>query len=103
MTPGCLGAGPCGESPTVPRTGFTALVDLLLAVPTGTLALWSEGRVTGLVDWVETSTGPADLDVAHCASRLAGLHGVRAARTFRRLRGTCGRPGAAARGCSGPS
>ena len=38
-----------------------------------------------LVDWVETSTGPADLDVAHCASHLAGLHGVEAARTFRSL------------------
>ncbi|QWZ09130.1 aminoglycoside phosphotransferase family protein [Nocardioides panacis] len=47
--------------------------------------LWSGDRVSGLVDWVETSTGPADLDVAHCASHLAGLHGVQAARTFRRL------------------
>jgi aminoglycoside phosphotransferase (APT) family kinase protein len=46
--------------------------------------LWSGDRVSGLVDWVETSTGPADLDVAHCASHLAGLHGVEAARTFRR-------------------
>jgi aminoglycoside phosphotransferase (APT) family kinase protein len=44
-----------------------------------------DGRVTGVVDWVETSTGPADLDVAHCASNLAGLHGVEAALTFRRM------------------
>jgi aminoglycoside phosphotransferase (APT) family kinase protein len=42
------------------------------------------GRVTGVVDWVETSSGPADLDVAHCASYLAGLHGVGAASAFRR-------------------
>ncbi len=33
------------------------------------------GRITGLVDWVETSLGPADLDVAHCATALALLHG----------------------------
>ena len=46
--------------------------------------LVSGGCVTGVVDWVETSTGPADLDVAHCASNLAGLHGVEAARAFRR-------------------
>jgi aminoglycoside phosphotransferase (APT) family kinase protein len=32
--------------------------------------------ITGVVDWVETSWGPADLDVAHCATSLALLHGV---------------------------
>ena len=46
--------------------------------------LWDRGRVTGVVDWVETSTGPADLDVAHCASNLAGLHGAEVALAFRR-------------------
>jgi aminoglycoside phosphotransferase (APT) family kinase protein len=46
--------------------------------------LWRRARVTGVVDWVETSSGPADLDVAHCASYLAGLHGVDAASAFRR-------------------
>jgi len=46
--------------------------------------LWRDGRVSGVVDWVETSTGPADLDVAHCASNLAGLHGVATALAFRR-------------------
>lgn len=46
--------------------------------------LWHEGEVAGVVDWVETSTGPADLDVAHCMSHLAGLHGVDAALAFRR-------------------
>ncbi len=45
--------------------------------------LWEYGALTGLVDWVETSTGPADLDVAHCASNLAGLHGVECALAFR--------------------
>ncbi|MGA5823175.1 phosphotransferase family protein [Kitasatospora sp. NPDC094028] len=37
-----------------------------------------ELAVSGVVDWVETSWGPADLDVAHCATALALLHGVEA-------------------------
>jgi aminoglycoside phosphotransferase (APT) family kinase protein len=45
--------------------------------------LWEDGVLSGVVDWVETSTGPADLDVAHCASNLAGLHGAEVARAFR--------------------
>ncbi|WP_327399069.1 aminoglycoside phosphotransferase family protein [Streptomyces sp. NBC_01288] len=32
-------------------------------------------RITGVVDWVQTSWGPPDLDVAHCSSNLALLHG----------------------------
>lgn len=31
--------------------------------------------ISGVVDWVETSWGPADLDVAHCSTALALLHG----------------------------
>ncbi|MFC8080610.1 phosphotransferase family protein [Streptomyces sp. NPDC057307] len=32
-------------------------------------------RITGVVDWTATSWGPADLDVAHCSTDLALLHG----------------------------
>ncbi|WP_033312583.1 alpha/beta fold hydrolase [Streptomyces iakyrus] len=32
-------------------------------------------RISGVVDWVETSWGPADLDVAHCSTALALLSG----------------------------
>ncbi|QIY68066.1 aminoglycoside phosphotransferase family protein [Streptomyces sp. RLB1-33] len=32
-------------------------------------------RITGVVDWAATSRGPADLDVAHCSTNLALLHG----------------------------
>ncbi|WP_413804163.1 phosphotransferase family protein [Streptomyces iranensis] len=32
-------------------------------------------RITGVVDWAATSWGPADLDVAHCSTNLAVLHG----------------------------
>ncbi|MFJ8162746.1 phosphotransferase family protein [Streptomyces sp. NPDC096136] len=39
-------------------------------------------RVSGVVDWVETSWGPADLDVAHCSTSLALLHGVPAGMGF---------------------
>ncbi|EGX59241.1 aminoglycoside phosphotransferase [Streptomyces zinciresistens K42] len=31
-------------------------------------------RISGVVDWVETCWGPADLDVAHCSTNLALLH-----------------------------
>ena len=33
--------------------------------------LWRDGAISGVVDWVETSTGPAWLDAAHAASNLA--------------------------------
>ncbi|WP_394814519.1 phosphotransferase family protein [Streptomyces chisholmiae] len=42
------------------------------------------GRVSGVVDWVETSWGPSDLDVAHCASALALAHGPAAGLDFDR-------------------
>jgi len=39
--------------------------------------LWSGDAITGVVDWVETSTGPAWLDAAHAASNLALAYGTR--------------------------
>lgn len=39
-------------------------------------------RISGVVDWVETSWGPADLDVAHCSTALALLHGAETGMTF---------------------
>lgn len=44
--------------------------------------LWSDGEISGVVDWVETSIGPAWLDVAHCASNLAIMHGTEVADRF---------------------
>nr|WP_202538375.1 aminoglycoside phosphotransferase family protein [Streptomyces sp. SID8379] len=35
----------------------------------------SDARITGVVDWAQASWGPADLDVAHCSTALAMLHG----------------------------
>ncbi len=44
--------------------------------------LWSGDRLTGIVDWVETSWGPAWLDVAHCRTILAIHAGTEAADRF---------------------
>jgi aminoglycoside phosphotransferase (APT) family kinase protein len=39
-------------------------------------------RITGVVDWAGASWGPADLDVAHCSTNLALLHGPACALRF---------------------
>ena len=44
--------------------------------------LWTGPDITGLVDWVETSWGPAWLDVAHCSTNIALLHGTETAERF---------------------
>ncbi|MFF6784769.1 phosphotransferase [Streptomyces sp. NPDC012510] len=55
---------------------------------TGTGAGEGEGageglRISGVVDWVETSWGPADLDVAHCSTAVALLYGAEYGLGFR--------------------
>jgi aminoglycoside phosphotransferase (APT) family kinase protein len=42
----------------------------------GNVLFDAQQQVSGVVDWVETSWGPADLDVSHCSTSLALLHGV---------------------------
>ncbi|WP_405063825.1 aminoglycoside phosphotransferase family protein [Kribbella sp. NBC_01505] len=44
--------------------------------------LWSAGEITGVVDWVETSTGPAWLDAGHAATNLALAFGPEPAHAF---------------------
>lgn len=44
--------------------------------------LWLDGRVSGVVDWVNGCRGPAGIDVAWCRHNLANLHGVSAADDF---------------------
>ncbi|WP_248583548.1 aminoglycoside phosphotransferase family protein [Nocardioides sp. InS609-2] len=44
--------------------------------------LWVDGEISGVVDWVETSWGPAWLDVAHCRTNLAIRHGSAVADRF---------------------
>ena len=47
--------------------------------------LWSGGAITGVVDWVETSTGPAWLDAGHAASNLVVMFGSDPAERFLEL------------------
>ncbi|BBC37081.1 hypothetical protein SGFS_083750 [Streptomyces graminofaciens] len=50
-------------------------------------------RISGVVDWVETSWGPPDLDVAHCSTALALLYGAECGLGFRpRYEARGGRP-----------
>jgi aminoglycoside phosphotransferase (APT) family kinase protein len=44
--------------------------------------LWFNGRVSGVVDWVNACRGPAGIDVAWCRHNLANLHGVSVADDF---------------------
>jgi aminoglycoside phosphotransferase (APT) family kinase protein len=45
--------------------------------------LWLRGRLSGVVDWVEASTGSPDVDVAHCRLNLAVLFSADRAEQFR--------------------
>ena len=45
--------------------------------------LWQRGRLTGVVDWTRSCTGPADFDVGHCRLNLAVLFGADWAERFR--------------------
>jgi aminoglycoside phosphotransferase (APT) family kinase protein len=38
--------------------------------------LWRRGRLTGVVDWTISCTGPADFDAGHCRLNLAVLFGA---------------------------
>jgi aminoglycoside phosphotransferase (APT) family kinase protein len=44
--------------------------------------LWVGDQITGLIDWAETSWGPADLDVTHSRTNLAVLHSLDQAYEF---------------------
>lgn len=44
--------------------------------------LWQDGRVSGVIDWVNGCRGPAGIDVAWCRHNLANLHGVSVADEF---------------------
>ncbi len=48
-------------------------------------ALWSRGRLSGVVDWVNASRGPGGVDVGHCRVNLVILFGLDTAERFRAL------------------
>ncbi len=45
--------------------------------------LWRRGRLTGVVDWTRSCTGPADFDLGHCRLNLAVLFGAHWAERLR--------------------
>ena len=45
--------------------------------------LWKNGKISGVVDWVNACVGPRGVDVAHCRVNLAVLFGVKVADDFR--------------------
>lgn len=47
-----------------------------------TNVLWHDGRVSGIVDWVNACSGPAGIDVGHCRLNLAQMYGAEAADRF---------------------
>ena len=47
--------------------------------------LWSRERLTGVVDWIEASLGPPEIDVGHCRLNLAVLFSADIAERFRAL------------------
>ena len=44
--------------------------------------LWQDGRLSGVVDWVNGCYGPPDVDLAHCRDNIVDLHGLAAADRF---------------------
>lgn len=44
--------------------------------------LWEDGKLSGVVDWINACNGPALVDVAHCRTNFALLYGVDTADSF---------------------
>lgn len=47
-----------------------------------TNVLWKDGKVSGIVDWVNACMGPIGIDTGHCRLNLVQLYGVGAAEYF---------------------
>lgn len=47
-----------------------------------TNVLWSDGELTGVIDWVNACVGPGNLDVGHCRLDLALMYGQEVADRF---------------------
>jgi aminoglycoside phosphotransferase (APT) family kinase protein len=45
--------------------------------------LWSDGAISGVVDWVNACAGPLPVDLAHCRVNVAAMYGVDAAEVLR--------------------
>ena len=47
--------------------------------------LWSQERLTGVVDWIEACAGPPEIDVGHCRLNLTVLFSADVAERFRAM------------------
>jgi len=47
--------------------------------------LWSREQLTAVIDWVEASIGPPDIDVGHCRLNLTVLFSAEVAERFRQM------------------
>jgi hypothetical protein len=47
--------------------------------------LWSDERLTGVVDWIEACAGPPEIDVGHCRLNLTVLFSADVADRFRAI------------------
>lgn len=47
-----------------------------------TNVLWEQGKVSGIVDWVNSCMGPVGIDTGHCRLNLVQLYGVQSADEF---------------------
>jgi aminoglycoside phosphotransferase (APT) family kinase protein len=47
--------------------------------------LWSREQLTGVIDWVQASVGPPDIDVGHCRLNLTLLFSADVADRFRQI------------------
>ena len=47
--------------------------------------LWTRGQVSGVLDFTDSSFGPAQCDLGHCGLNLAQLRGAEAAERFKQL------------------
>jgi aminoglycoside phosphotransferase (APT) family kinase protein len=47
--------------------------------------LWSQERLTGVVDWIEACTGPPEVDAGHCRLNLTVLFAADVAERFRTI------------------
>ncbi|MFI5845187.1 phosphotransferase family protein [Catenuloplanes sp. NPDC051500] len=48
----------------------------------GNVLFGSSGRIEGVIDWTDSSWGPAELDIGHCAAMLALLYDDALAESF---------------------
>ncbi len=92
LDPATLEVPPWTDRPDVWRAAIELLASEPRSEPEGFVhgdyqqfnVLWKRGRISGVLDWTGSWTGPPDVDVAHARLNLVCLYGVERAECFRR-------------------